>query len=139
MLGRNLDSDSTAISKIDHKILSRTALLLSKRTSPRAESKTKRAEKNAANNGTARDASTAYPLHVIGSGLNARGHNVARTELLSMHTATVESLIGHAPVTLDLDNAGLGGAETVGAVLRFSLHGDHSTHPPRQRQGPARK
>ena len=46
MLGRNLDRDSTAISKIDHEVLSRAALLLSKHTSPRAESKTKRAEKD---------------------------------------------------------------------------------------------
>ena len=130
MLGRNLDRNSTAISKIDHKILSRTALLLSKHTSPRAESKTKRAEKNATNNGTPRDASTTHPLHIIGSGLDAHGHNVARTELLSMHTAAIKGLIGHAPVTLNLDNAGLRGAETVGAVLRFSLHGGHSTHPP---------
>src|SRR5699024_9039448 len=105
----------------------------------RAESKTKRAKEDATNNGTPRDASTTHPLHIIGSGLDARVHNVARTELLSMHTATIESLIGHAPVTLNLDNAGLRGAETVGAVLLFSLHGGNSTCPPCWRQGPASK
>ena len=131
MLGCNLDSDSAAISKIDHEILSRATLLLSKHTSPRAESKTKRAQKDAANNGTPRDASAAYTLHVIGSSLDAHGHNVARTELLSMHTTTVESLIGHAPVTLNLDKAGLSGAKAVRAVLLFSLHGGDSTCPPR--------
>ena len=47
MLGRNLDSDSTAVSEIDHEILSRATLLLSKHTSPSAESKAKRAKENA--------------------------------------------------------------------------------------------
>lgn len=82
MLGRNLDRDSAAISKIDHKILSRTALLLSKHTSTRAESKTKRAEQDAAHQRAPSNTARTNPLDIIISGLNMHSRNIASIEPL---------------------------------------------------------
>ena len=47
MLRSDLNRHRAVVRKIDHEILSRAALLLSKHPGPSAESKTKRPEKNA--------------------------------------------------------------------------------------------